>query len=266
MEIIGMLEKPYLFVLFSLALSLVCATTEGATPFNVLDTTPVGSWQLREIVTTNHKGKQSVQQMRYALVGEENRDGKPHVWIEMRIQNYKVSRKGQRKLSGDTVIMKSLVEASLFESDMTNALANLRGAGREIIVKTGDEALRISEGGLMADMALKAFDSSISFEITNTGETATIDTPAGAFKAHKIIGTGETTMKVFMRTMKVTSTSEIWLSSDVPFGIVSSTTNSVVNGKPETSEMTLLEFGMSGATSEITGEIMDMPTFKFPGT
>ena len=253
--------------LFVLCICLIFASPiQGATPFNVLENTPVGSWQVREMVTTNQKGKRTVQLIRNALVGEEMRDGKPHVWVEMRIQDYKVSRKGERKPKGDPVVMKSLVEASILEGDMANTLANLRGAAREIVMKTGDnEALRIREGGMMADMALKAMGSSVNFEFENTGETATIETPAGSFEAQKVTGTGEVTMKIVIRTVTITSTSETWLSRDVPFGVVRATTHNVVNGKPETIEMQLIDYGTSGATSEITGEITDMPTFKLPG-
>ena len=226
--------------------------------FNFVKSTPVGSWQLREDITTDHKGRQTVSQMRSSLVGEEMRDGEQYYWIEMVIDNFKI-KKGKRKPTGDTAIMKSLVAAGAFNDDPANAVNNLREFGKEIIVQNGDQdPMRMSGAGGMADSLMKAFDAKITYEYEVAGKED-VSVKAGNFKAQKMMGNGSTEMKVFFKKISVTSTNTAWISSGVPFGLVKSEGESNTNGKKSTHSSELLEYGTSGGVSRITKPPQDMP-------
>ena len=76
-------------------------------------------------------------------------------------------------------------------------------------------------------------------------------------------GSGTTEVKIFTQNIKVEGETTLWISKKVPFGVISTKGETQTNGKTETFEEKLIEFGTSGATSQITGEVeeMKMPSF-----
>lgn len=228
--------------------------------FNLLSATPVGSWQERQETTINHKGKKTATIMRSALLGKEERDGKAFYWIEMVVESYKISKKGKRKKSGDRVIIKTLVPASMLQGDPANVLTNLRGFGEEIIMQTGNETpMRISGGGGLFSGMMQAMGTEVNYDFQALGKES-VTVTAGDFPATKIQGSGSSETKVVFKKIKVTSESIVWMSEQVPFGLVKSKGTSTLNGKKSTHTTDLLAFGLSGAESQITGEPQDMPT------
>lgn len=226
----------------------------------MLDATPIGSWQLRDNVETNHKGKSTASSIRTSLLGSDVRDGKKYYWVEMVINSYKIDRKGKRKPSGDQMVMKSLVSASIMSSDPSNVMGNLRGFGLETIMQSGNnDPMRMSNtGGMMAGM-MKSMNIEINYDFKPLG-TESINVAAGSFNTTKIQGSGSTKAKILFKKIHVESDSTVWLSSKVPFGTVKMTGNTVTNGKKSNSTSELIEFGTSGAKSLITKEPTDMPT------
>jgi hypothetical protein len=226
--------------------------------YDFLEGTPIGSWQLREDTTTDHKGRQTVAETRSSLVGEEVRDGEKHYWIEMEMNTFKV-KKGKRKPTGDTIIFKSLVAESAFKDDPANAVNNLRAFGKEMIMQTGDQnPIRITGAGGMAQSMMQAMGTEISYTYDFVGDED-VTVKAGSFPARKIQGTGAVEMKVVFKKISVTSSNTAWLSDQVPFGMVKSEGESITNGKTSTHSSELLEYGDSGAVSKITKTPEDLP-------
>jgi hypothetical protein len=226
--------------------------------FDYLDATPMGSWQLREDATTDHKGRQTVSVTRTSLVGEEMRDGEKHFWIEMEMNSFKV-KKDKRKPTGDTIIFKSLVAESAFRDDPENAVNNLRAFGKEMIMQTGDDnPIRLTGAGGMAQSMMQAMGTEISYAYDFVGDED-VTVKAGTFPARKIQGTGAVEMKVVFKKISVTSTNTAWLSDRVPFGMVKSEGESIANGKKSTHSSELLEYGDSGAVTKITKTPEDLP-------
>lgn len=243
---------------------LCLGATAGAIAEPIYDfatATPAGSWQLREEVTTDHKGRQAVTVVKTKMLGSEERDGRPHYWIEMETQAYKVNRKGERKPDGEPSVMKVLVDSSSMLNDPAAAMNNLSGFGREIVVQTGDNPpMAISEGGMMASALLKGMGASFDYQFETTGGgMETITVPAGEFRARRIAGTGKSEVRVLLKKMTVESDIEVWISDEMPFGTVKTVANNLVNGKPQKVEGVTLEYGASGAVSAITGEPQTMP-------
>jgi len=226
--------------------------------FDLLAATPVGSWQVREDTETNHKGKQRVSRIRSSLVGSETRDGEKHFWVEMALESFKVKKNGKRKQEGDRVIIKSLIPASTFSADPENVMNNLRGFGTETIIQNGNEdPMRMNTGGMMAGM-MGAMQTEVNYDFESLGsEQVTLE--SGTFDTSKIQGIGSVEMKVVFKKIKVDSDTTMWLSKKVPFGTVKIAGITTTNGKQSTNSSELLEFGLSGAKSEITKEPTDMP-------
>ncbi len=245
-----------------LLLVLVCQTLSpihaAAINYSFQKSTPVGSWQIREEMTTNHKGKKTLVVIKTSLVGRETRDGQPYYWVEMETQNYKI-KKDKRKKTGDRAIVKSLIAESAMSGNMANVINNLRGFGKEIIFQTGNqEPMAISEGGLLADTMMKAMGIEINYDFQASGNE-TVKLPAGTFKSQKISGRGSAEMNMIIKKIRIESNSTMWVSSQVPFGIVKAVSNNSVNGKPQTVDSKVVQFGKSGARSQITGEPKSMP-------
>ncbi|MEM7358307.1 MAG: hypothetical protein AAF431_04385 [Pseudomonadota bacterium] len=251
-----------LFRVSVLLMGLLLAPMASATGvgFQFLESTPIGSWQVREDTDISHKKKTTVSVIRSSLLGSEMRNGEKHYWIEMVMNNYKVSKKGKRKKDGDQAIIKTLVSESALKSDPANVLNNLRGFGAEIIMQSGDQdPMRITgAGGFMGGM-MQAMDLEVNYNFTELGNES-VTVPAGDFDARKVQGSGTTEAKVIFKKIKVDSDSTAWLSKKVPFGIVKSEGTTTTNKKTSTQSSELLEYGMSGATSLITKEPKDMPT------
>ena len=95
-----------LVVFFSIATSAAYAEQPS---FDLLASSPTGSWQLREDIDTNHKGKQTISLVKTSILGSEVRGGKTYYWVEMGMDNFKVNKKGKRKAKGKRAIVKSPV-------------------------------------------------------------------------------------------------------------------------------------------------------------
>lgn len=240
-----------------LAMAAPAAVSE-ALDYNFMQATPVGSWQLREDTTTDHKGRQTVTQMRSSLIGEEMRDGEKHYWIEMDMNTFKVKR-GKRKPSGDRVIMKSLVAESALQGDPANAVNNLRAFGKEMIMQTGDQDPMIMRGaGGMAESMMQAMGTKVTYAYKFVGDED-VTVKAGSFPTRKIQGSGATEMKVIFKKISVTSNNSAWISDSVPFGMVKAEGETITNGKTSTHFSELLEYGDTGAVTQITKTPKELP-------
>lgn len=227
--------------------------------FDLLAASPVGSWQVREDIVTDAKGRQTGTTIRTSMLGAEERNGETHYWIEIGIDSFKVNKKGQRKADGDRAIIKSLIPKSTMVGDPANVLSNLRGFGIETIMQSGnDKPMRMGNSQNMMSGMMAAFNTEIKYDFTDQG-TETVTVPAGDFSTRKINGQGSVSMKVVFKKINVESDSTMWLSSKVPFGTVKTEGTSTTNGKQDSFSSALLEYGMSGAKSEITGEPEDLP-------
>ncbi len=217
---------------------------------NYLASTPVGSWVTMEETTTRGK-KTEVMEMTRSLVGEENVDGKRHLWIEMKTQTYKVNRKGIRKAHGDPAIIKLLTDASVFNGNAANILGNIRNLAVRMYVKNGDKVMDLSGGGAFADAMLQATGTSMDFKMTDLNERRNIETPLGTVSANLYQGVGEASVKVLIKTVNTRTETQMWLSDEVPFGLVESTSKTTINGNEESGSSRIVAVGMSGAASEI---------------
>lgn len=230
-----------------------------ATALDFLAATPVGSWQLREEVTTDHRGRQSVALVRTSMVGQEQRGADTHYWIEVELVNYQL-KKGKRKQQGERSIIKVLVAEDALTRDPGDVMTNLRGIGSEVIMQTGDQQpMRISGGGAMADAMLQAMGTQMEYDYQQVGSKE-VTVAAGTFECEVQRGSGYTEMKVMFKTFRVESEADMCFSAQVPFGIVSSQSKNTTNGDSSTTEVNLLEFGVSGAKSKISGEPAEAPS------
>ncbi len=221
--------------------------------------TPRGSWAVREIMTTDHKGRRSVSIIRQKFLGSEQRQGQTHYWLETEMDNYKLKKKGKRKRDGEHTVMKVLVSKEAMRSDPANVVNNLQGFGQEIIMQTGDsQPMRISGGGMLAGAALQAMGIEINYKFTVEG-AETVDTAAGQFKARRVAGLGSSSGKVLFKKIEIKSQSLMWISEKVPFGIVKGESTDLINGKEQHSQTVLIEYGRSGAMTAISGEVRQMP-------
>lgn len=232
---------------------------------NLMVNTPVGSWVKTE--NTIQRGRKSeILYTTKSLVGEEMLQGKRHLWVEIKTEVFKVNRKGKKKAKGDPVIVKMLSEASLFEGNPTNAIANFRSQAKKLYIKTGDNVMDMSGGGAFADAMLKSSAASIDFKMTDLHKTRSIDTPFGNVTAHGYKGIGDAQVKVIIKTITTHSEADIWASKEVPFGMVETQSVTTINGKSETSSSKIIAGGMSGAKSEVdisTAQENPMNAFKF---
>lgn len=252
--------------LFSVLLLLLTPTAYAQElGFSLIDATPIGSWQLREDTVIDHKGRQSLNVIRTSLLSKESRDGQQYYWLEMAIDTYKLKKNGKRKKSGDKVVLKSLVATSALTSDAANVMNNLSSFGKEMIMQNGNsKPMRISGSGMMAQSMLKALGAKVNYSYQTLGKE-NVSVKAGSFNATKIQGSGSTSVKVVFKKMTIESDNTAWLSSKVPFGLVKGQGVTETNGKKSTHSVELVEFGTSGAVSQITGtpeEMPEMPDLK----
>jgi hypothetical protein len=138
--------------------------------FDMLNATPTISWQIREDIETNHKGKRTGTTIKSMMLDSEIRDGQLHYWIEMSIDSFKISKKGKRKEIGKRAIVKSLVSAELLSGDTENILSNLRAFGTESIIQNGDEyPMRMADtGGMMAGI-MNTTQTEIKYQLESLG-------------------------------------------------------------------------------------------------
>lgn len=236
------------------------AATVTAEPLiNVMDATPAGSWQEREVVTTDANGRESLSVMRFKHLGQEERRGVAHVWIETESQAYRL-KGDKRKPSGDRLVMKALVPLSVMQGDIGNVMSNLSKLGEEVIIQNGDaQPMRLSGAGGLMQGAAQAMNLQVSYDFTAAGDED-VSVPAGSFSCARYTGTGQATMDLMVKKMRVESKATLWLSAEVPFGHVRSSSEDVIDGRRQTSESRLVAHGDSGATTAITGEPMEMPS------
>jgi hypothetical protein len=227
--------------------------------FDFILSSPVGSWQLREQVDTDHKGRQTALLMRTSMIAKENRNGKPHYWIEVGMDSFKISKKGKRKANGKRIVMKSLVPESTLIGDPANVLTNLRAFSVETIVQNGNsKPMRMNNAGGFMDGAMKMMNAEIKYDFQSQGNES-VTVKAGQIDTHKIRGTGSVDMKLLFKKLHIDSDSTMWISNEVPFGTVKMLGTAVTNGKTSEQVGELLEYSSSGAVSEITQEPEDMP-------
>ncbi len=228
--------------------------------FDLLASSPAGSWQLREDSDTNHKGKQTISVIKTSILGSEVRDGKTYHWIEMGMDTFKVNKKGKRKPKGKRLVVKSLIAEEVLRGESANVMQNLRGFGEEVIIQNGkkDKPMRINNSGSLIGNMMNSMGAEIRYEFTSIGPE-TIETAVGPLKSEKISGKGVVDMKVVFKKIHVESDNTMWISTQIPFGIIKQEGTTVTNGKSSTQNSQLLEFGMSGAVSEITKDAEDMP-------
>ena len=144
-------------------------------------------------------------------------------------------------------------------SDPANVVNNIQGFGKEIIMQSGDsQPMMMSEGGMLAGTMMKSMGIEVNYQFNEEG-AETVDTIAGQFEAKRIAGSGSTTSKILFKKMVIESQSVMWISEKVPFGIIKSENNDVINGKQQQSHTELTEYGTNGAKTAITGEVTKMP-------
>lgn len=247
-----------LTLLAALCLGTGLAAAAGPVDFDFAASTPVGSWQERETVSTVD-GKEAVSVFRVKYLGDEERNGQTYAWVETEIRGFKV-KKGERKPLGDPTYVKMLLKKSLLEGDVVNSIGNFSDLATEIIMQTGDaQPMRLGDaGGMLGGMA-QAIGLQMTYQLDRDGDE-TVSTPAGDFGCARYRGRGTATMNLVIKQVKVESTTTHWLSDEVPFGIVKLVSDSLVNGKADHSEATVTAFGRSGATSMIRGEPQEMPS------
>ena len=246
-------------ILFATFLTQAGLAQAKSVNFDIMKSTPIGSWQLREDINIDHKGRQSVIQIRSSLLSSEVREGQKYFWIEMVMDSFKVKKNGDRKKDGDQMVMKTLVAESAMSGDPANVMTNLRGFGTEIIMQSGEsDPMRLTGDGGMFDSMMQAMGTEVNYNFSELGDES-VTVAAGDFDARKVQGSGVTETKVLFKKLRIESESTVWMSTKVPFGIVKSVGTSITNKKKSTHSSELLEFGVSGATSLITKEPQDMP-------
>ena len=244
---------------------LICGTlfcmvaTAAEVGFDILGATPVGSWQLRQDTTVDGRGRTTILEIRSSLLAKEDRNGEPHLWLEMVIDSFKVKKNGSRKKDGEQVVVKTLVPEKLMSGDPANVLTNMRGFGTELIMQSGDQdPMRLSGSGGMFDTMMKAMGTEVNYNFKQLGDES-VKVNAGSFETRKIQGNGVTESKVVFKKIRVESDTTVWWSDKVPFGIVKSEGYSITNKKKSQHNSELLEYGLSGAVSLIVKEPKDMP-------
>lgn len=253
-RICGIFALPMIFI----SLAGFSFSVLAASEFNFSKSTPVGSWAIREELQTDHKGRKSVSVVRMSVVGKEDFDGSPHVWIEAETQQYKI-KKDKRKKQGKKMIMKTLLDVAIFSDSPANIVGNLNKYAKTIIMQTGDaDPMKIEQGGAMAQSMMQAAGITVEYDFTEKG-SKTVEVPAGKFTCKVVSGSGSTETKILIKKFKVSSVAESCYSSAVPFGLVQSNSDVTTNGKKSTLVSQLMEYGATGAKSAITKDAQEMP-------
>ncbi len=251
--------RPQIALIFALIFSVALPlSAQAGTSLKLLEATPVGSWSLREETTTDHRGRATVNVIRTSMLSKEERNGQTYYWVEMVNENFKV-KGDKRKPVGERMVVKSLMSEQFLSGDPANAIQNLRGFGEELIVQNGNsQPMRISGAGGFAEGLMKGMGAEINYNFSEQGNES-VTVPAGSFDTKVLVGEGSTEMKVIFKKITVASKTTSYFSDKVPFGIVKADGESVTNGKVSTHSTRLLEYGRSGAQSQMTGEPQDMP-------
>lgn len=163
--------------------------------------------------------------VRYAVIGTEQRDGKPMEWVELRMTGDSKER---------NIVYQMLVPGSLMQM----------GEVQEIVFKTGDKPAMKMNGMMMkmirGQMEKQNLYSDVCKDVTLVGKEQ-VAVPAGRFRAQHY------------HSAKYGADS--WISPAVPFSLIKSV--------GENHQMELTSQG-SGAKSSITEKPQEMPGMGGP--
>jgi hypothetical protein len=163
--------------------------------------------------------------VRYAVIGTEQRDGKPMEWVELRMTGDNKER---------NIVYQMLVPGSLMQM----------GEVQEIVFKTGDKPAMKMDGMMMkmirGQMEKQNLYSDVCKDVTLVGKEQ-VAVPAGRFQAQHY------------HSAKYGADS--WISPAVPFSLIKSL--------GENHQMELTSQG-SGAKSSITEKPQEMPGMGGP--
>jgi hypothetical protein len=163
--------------------------------------------------------------VRYAVIGTEQRDGKPMEWVELRMTGDNKER---------NIVYQMLVPGSLMQM----------GEVQEIVFKTGDKPAMKMNGMMMTmirgQMEKQNLYSDVCKDVTLVGKEQ-VAVPAGRFQAQHY------------HSAKYGADS--WMSPAVPFSLIKSV--------GENHQMELTSQG-SGAKSSITEKPQEMPGMGGP--
>ena len=202
-------------------LALVALTTPAAAQNECLKDyrmPSVGRWAEYQ---ATFKGKPST--MRYAVVGEESREGRPMKWLEMRMASDK-----------DTMVYQMLTPGNPAEMDQI----------QEVVFKTGDKpAMKMSGamiGMIRGQMGKNSALANLCEGVSLVGEES-VTVPAGTFKA--------------ARFHNDKHDSDTWMVRDQPFYLVKSVGKDheialVKSGEGATSSITEEPQDMMGGPSK----------------
>jgi hypothetical protein len=177
----------------------------------------VGRWAEYQ---ATFKGKPST--MRYAVVGEESREGKPMKWLEMRMVGDK-----------DTMVYQMLTPGNPAEMDQI----------QEVVFKTGDKpAMKMSGamiGMIRGQMGKNSALANLCEGVSLVGEES-VTVPAGTFKA--------------ARFHNDKHDSDTWMVRDQPFYLVKSV------GKDHTIALAKSGDGATSSITEEPQDMMGGPS------
>jgi len=252
------MNKTILRLATLLTMLAVSTTAAFSASYDFAKSTPVGSWQLRQEITLDEKGKGQLMEIKTSMVGEEKRADVDYVWIELAMNSFKYKNGKKGAAAGETTLVKILIEKAMLKGNPEDIVNNLRGMGKEIIMQQGDaDPMKIEEGGMLGGALMQALGMEVDYQFNESGSEK-VETAAGSYKCKVVEGTGSVTAKILFKTIKVDSTVKQWLCNDVPFGIVKSETSSTTDGKTSTTSAILLDSGMKGAVSQIKGEAQSL--------
>jgi hypothetical protein len=154
------------------------------------------------------------------------------------------------------------MKRSAFQLDPANAVLNPLEAAAEVIVQTGDgDPIRFQGKNLGKAADMLGFQ--VAYQWQSVGpESVTV--PAGTFDALHVKGSGSATTKILIKKIEMSSQGDWWYSAQVPFGIVKGEGTTTLNKKTQSFTTELKSHGSSGATTQITKAVQDMPEIKLP--
>lgn len=263
-----------------LAFTLIL-TSVGCSPTELKDATlwTSGAWALYDQTRIDSDGTQVKGTFKVSAVGGENIDGKPYYWIEFREDN-ESGVKITKFLASETVNYDPLA-SFVFWDDVKRIIIQENS-------KTPEE-VPAQHLKRYAPTFIESIKSKRFGNIKDTDQPQVIDLPESAFKISdhdfKVKGT-KTTRKYtssvnlgFLNLEDTTeSSTEFFRVQELPFGGIvkvthSSSTTSVNKLKPDQepknpqvfeNTMIMTQYGVSGATSQIIGEPVEMKVLPFP--
>ncbi len=226
--------------------SSLWAQIECDTRIDLLASSPVGSWQLSRELGVGRDGKRAGRTLRTSMLGQEQRDGKPHYWVETASQPVAVDSEGQIVEDGQRMVVLSLIPEPVLRC-AKESLLNLNQSAVDGVVQIGNEPpIRIKTGTNQqtqrrANRSAQQITDLANETIAHEGR------PLETLKLNVVTRIDNKSMKVQARSDMV-----LWYSDEVPFGVVKTDGTSVINGEPKKSVRELLEFSRTGATIQMT--------------